>query len=119
MIKTKLIETRKRKNLSQQKIADALCMTVANYSRRENGTTKINESQWQKLADILEVPLEDIYEAEESQIFIFNDNATGNGNIVNNYNIPMSIWESQKKYIEKLEEENKILRKQLINNNGK
>jgi len=36
------------------------------------------------MSDILEVPLEDIYESEESMIMIFNDNSTGNGNIVTN-----------------------------------
>lgn len=102
MQKTKLIETRKRKNISQQQMADALCMTITNYNRRESGATKINTEQWQKLAEILDVSLEDIYEADEQMVFIFNDNS---GNIVNNYSIPLSLWESQKKYIEKLERE--------------
>jgi transcriptional regulator with XRE-family HTH domain len=75
MIKQKLIDARKNKSFSQQKMADALSMTVANYNRRENGSTKISTENWQKLADILETPLEKIYEAEESQVFIFNDNA--------------------------------------------
>lgn len=112
MVKTKLIETRKRKNISQEHMAAKLCMDVSNYSRREKGQVRISNDEWQKLATFLEVPLEDIYEAEESQIFIFNDNATGNGNILNNYNIPMSLWESQKKYLEKLEQEIQLLKEE-------
>lgn len=114
MQKTKLIETRKRKNISQEKMADILCMDVSNYNRREKGTAKISLQEWQKIADTLQVPLDEIYENEESLIFIFNDNATGNGNIVsNNYNIPVSMWESQKKYIEKLEAEIESLKAML------
>ena len=111
MEKIKLTEARKRKGFSQSLIAEQLCMDVSNYNRREKGQAKITAKEWQKLAEILEVPLEDIYESEESQIFIFNDQSSGNGNIVNNYNIPFSIWETQKKYIDKLEEELQQLRK--------
>lgn len=52
-------------------------------------------------------------------VFIFNDNANGNGNIVNNYNIPLSIWENQKKYIEKLEQENTELKDKISKLEGK
>ncbi|MCU7614941.1 helix-turn-helix transcriptional regulator [Chryseobacterium sp. GMJ5] len=116
MEKTKLIEVRKRKNMSQEKMADILCMDVSNYNRREKGTAKISLQEWQKIAETLEIPLEEIYENEESLVFIFNDNSTGNGNGVgniNNYNIPLSIWESQKKYIEKLEAEIESLKAEI------
>ncbi|WP_447951547.1 hypothetical protein [Chryseobacterium koreense] len=56
------------------------------------------------MANELEVPLEEIYEPEESQVFIFNDSATGNVNSIINYNVHLSMWETQKKYIEKLEQ---------------
>lgn len=108
MEKTRLIEARKRRNVSQEKMADILCMDVSNYNRREKGTAKISVQEWQKIAETLEVPLEEIYENEESMVMIFNDNAVGNGNgiiVNNNYNIPLSLLESQKKYIEKLEAE--------------
>ncbi|GAA5093775.1 hypothetical protein GCM10023210_24760 [Chryseobacterium ginsengisoli] len=107
MEKTKLIETRKRKNISQEKMADILCIDVSNYNRREKGTAKISLQEWQKIAETLDVSLGDIYEADENMVFIFNDNEHATGNIVNNnnYNIPLSLWESQKKYIEKLEAE--------------
>ncbi len=113
MEKTKLIEARKSKGLSQNFLAEKLCVTVSNYNRRERGQTKISADEWQKIAKVLEVPLEDIYDPEESQVFIFNDNATGNVNSVINYNIPLSMWETQKKYIEKLEQEIQQLKDSL------
>lgn len=109
MEKTKLIDIRTKKGISQEKMADTLSMDVSNYNRREKGITKISLLEWQKIAKILNTSVEDIYETEESMVFIFNDNSTGNGNgigNVNNYNIPLSMWESQKKYIEMLEIEN-------------
>lgn len=113
MEKTKLIEARKSKGLSQNFLAEKLCVTVSNYNRRERGQTKISADEWQKIAKVLEVPLEDIYDPEESQVFIFNDNATGNVNSVINYNIPLSMWETQKKYIEKLAQEIQQLKDSL------
>lgn len=114
MEKTKLIDVRTRKNMSQKKMADILCIDVSNYNRREKGTAKISMQEWQKMAETLEVPLQDIYENDEGMVFIFNDNSTGNGNVVNNnYNIPLSVWETQKKYIEKLEAEIEELKNAL------
>jgi transcriptional regulator with XRE-family HTH domain len=111
MEKIKLIETRKDKGFSQKEVANMLCMDVSNYNRRENGQAKISTKEWQKLSEIMSVPIEDIFESEESQVFIFSDNATGNINSKVNYNIPLSMWENQKKYIEKLEKELEELRK--------
>lgn len=116
MEKTKLSEVRKRKNISQEKMAEILCIDVSNYNRREKGTAKISLQEWQKIADILETPIEEIYDNDEGMVIIFNDNSTGTGygvGVVNNYNIPLSIWESQKKYIEKLEVENEALKETL------
>jgi len=116
MKKIKLIEVRKRKNITQKKIANVLCMDVSNYNRREKGTIRISMQEWQKIAEVLKVPLEEIYENDESTIIIFNDNSTETGygaGVVNNYNIPLSVWESQKKYIEMLEMEIQNLKAML------
>ena len=82
--KYRLIEARNRTGYSQEYMSNVLVMDISSYSRRENGQVKISGKEWQKMSDILEVPLEDIYESEESMIMIFNDNSTGNGNIVTN-----------------------------------
>ena len=94
-------------------------MDVSSYSRRENGQIKISNKEWQKISEILEVPLEDIYESEDNMILIFNDNSSGDGNSnshgynITNYTLPQSILDTQKKYIEKLEEEVQILKEKI------
>jgi len=106
MEKIKLLEMRKSKGLSQNQIAERLCMDVSNYNRRENGQVKINIPEWEKLAKILEVPLDEIYESEESQVFICKDNSSVNYQGTNNiYSVPEFLLETQQKYIKRLEEE--------------
>ena len=46
-------------------------------------------------------------------LFVVNDNASGNGNIVNNYTIPHSMWELTKKFIEDLNEKVEELKEKL------
>ena len=111
--KNKLVDARKSKDYTQDNLADKLKINVSSYSRKENGNVKISFREWEKLSELLEVPLEDIYESEENMIFLLNDNSTGNGNIVTNYVMPQSIWETQKKYIEKLEEEIQVLKEEI------
>ena len=116
--KNKLIEARDYRGYSQECIAAFLEMDVSSYSRKENGKIKISYKEWQKLAEILEVPLEEIYESDESITVIFTDSSSNTGNVIGNnvfnYTIPQSIWESQKKYIEKLEEEIRNLKEEII-----
>ncbi|MDR3287570.1 MAG: helix-turn-helix transcriptional regulator [Prevotellaceae bacterium] len=104
MVKTKLIEARRNRGYSQEYMANFLNMDVSNYNRRENGQIKISTEHWQIIAKELKVPLENIYEAEENLIFIFNDNSTGNGNIVNNYSLPQEVLDSFKNRVYALEE---------------
>ena len=106
MEKIKLIEARKSKGLSQNQIAEKLYMDTSCYSRREKGEIKININQWIKLSEILEVPLNQIFEPDESYLFINKDsvqvNYQGTQHI---YSIPESLLESQQKLIKKLEDE--------------
>jgi len=105
MEKNKLLEARKSKRFSQNYIAEKLCMDVSSYSRRENGQIKIHITEWEKLAKILEVPLQEIFEPDESQSFICKDNASGNYQETNHiYAVPELLLESQQKYIKTLEE---------------
>jgi len=109
MIKQRLILVRKNRKLSQAYIAKALCMDTSNYNRREKGEVKISYSEWKKLANILEVSLDDILEEDTPQIFI-SSNSIGDKVGITHYHIPLSLWEIQKKYIQKLEQENQDLR---------
>jgi Predicted transcriptional regulators len=113
----KLIETRNDRGYSQECVATFLGIDVSSYSRKENGKIKISYKEWLKLSEILEIPMEEIYEYDENITVIFRDNSSGVGNVagnnVINYSIPQSLLESQNKYIEKLEEENRNLMKSV------
>ena len=114
MEKTKLLEVRKSKGFSQNQIAEKLFMDVSNYNRREKGLVKINITEWERLAKALDVPLNEIYESEENQMFICKDNASVNYQGTNNiYSVPEFLLETQQKYIKKLEEEITVLKNLL------
>ena len=114
MEKVKLIETRKNKGYSQLYMAEKLSINESNYCRREKGQAKISSVEWEKLAQILDVSVEDIFETDENQFFICKDSATGNYQGTNNiYSVPESLLETQQKYIKKLEEENQHLKELL------
>jgi transcriptional regulator with XRE-family HTH domain len=114
MEKTKLIQARTKRGFTQQQLADALCVDVSNYNRREKGQIKISNTEWEKLSKFLETPVEEIYESEENNFFVFRDNSTGNY-LGNNhiYSIPEYFLENQKKYIDKLEEETKTQKEEI------
>lgn len=58
--------------------------------------------------------MEDIYEPEDGIYIINNENESGNfGNYNTFNNFSEYAFETMKKYIEKLEEENKLLKEQL------
>ena len=112
MIKQKLITKRIEKNKTQEEIAHLLGMTQSQYSRRESGITKITKSEWDSLAKILETNMEAIYEPEDG-IYILNSeksniNPDKHSNDYNNFTLDV-----MKKYIEKLEYENRYLKSQL------
>lgn len=114
MEKKRLISIRTSKGLTQQQVADQLFMDISNYNRKEKGHVKIRPDEWEKLSDILEIPLEEIYEAEEAHCFVFRDSSTGNYLGTNHfYSIPEHFLESQRKYITKLEEEIAELKQKL------
>ncbi len=117
MEKQKLIETRKSRGYSQEQMAKHLHMDVSNYNRREKGQAKITSTEWEKLANLLNVSVEEIFESEETTFIICKDQSVGINNGTNNvYTIPEFLLESQRKYIAKLEEENAVLMKKLGDN---
>ena len=107
MIKQKLIDARKAKNLTQAEFALKLGLNdTSSYNRRESGVIKISKKEWDLMAKELKVNLEDIYEPEDGVYIINNENASGNfgnHNIFNGFN--EFAFETMKKYIQKLEEE--------------
>lgn len=118
MQKEKLRTVRKRKGFTQQQVADAIATDVSNYSRKESGTVKIIQAEWDKLAKFLEVPVEEIYEEDEVKINIenpvFNDspgaNVGNSGFSANNMGyinneLSIEIIKNLQEYISLLKEE--------------
>jgi len=110
--------TKKTKRDVTGKMAKILSTDTSNYSRKERGETKIQDEEWQKIADALEVPVEDIKEEKFSGI-VHNDNSTFNdhsGNYYNQYfNTPDSIVENLQDYIILLKKEIESLKQELKN----
>ncbi len=111
----KLRNLRKQKGMSQEKMAKILSTDPSNYSRKERGEVKIHDDEWQKLADALEVPVEDIKEEKELKM-VHNDNSTFNdhsGNYYNqHFNIPNVLLDSLQDYITILKEQNALLKQE-------
>jgi transcriptional regulator with XRE-family HTH domain len=112
----KLIEARKNKGYSQEYVASKLCLDESNYCRRKKGQVKINFEEWKQLSELLGVSIEDIYEPDDNQVYIYNENSTstyqGNNNTIY-YPVPEFMIEALQKLIKKLEEENSYLRNLL------
>jgi len=117
MIQERLRTLRKQKGMSQEKMAKILSTDTSNYSRKERGETRIHDEEWQKIADALDVPVEDIKEEKFSGI-VHNDNSTlhdQSGSYIHNYNIPNSIVENLQDYILLLKKEIESLKEELKN----
>lgn len=116
MVKEKLIKVRKEKKFSQQDIAEHLNISQSQYQRKEKGEMGITESEWERIAKLLEIDVEEIKEnSEVSNVMNNFDNSSGNyiGNNNNYCNIPEYILESQKDYINLLKEENQRLKEKI------
>ncbi|OBW42605.1 Helix-turn-helix domain protein [Chryseobacterium sp. MOF25P] len=112
MVQEKLKTLRKQRGLSQEKMSKILSTDPSNYSRKERGEIGIHEEEWQKLADALNVPLEEIKE-EKLSGSVDNDNS---GNYYSQYfNIPNSIVENLQDYISLLKKEVEHLKKENKN----
>jgi transcriptional regulator with XRE-family HTH domain len=116
MLKEKLIEKRKEKGFSQEKMADLLGLDTSNYSRRENGETQIKIAEWERIAQILSVPLSDIFESEESSIYQINSK-NSSGQMIGDHNSIMGIdaktLDHLNSFIELLKDENNTLREEI------
>jgi len=111
MQRLKLISKRHERNKTQEEVADFLGMTQSQYSRRECGITKITKIQWDKLAVFLNTDLQSIFENQNDEYFEDCNLKISEMNSDVNSNFAMDIM---KKYIAKLEEENKALKLLLI-----
>lgn len=125
MIQEKLKNLRKQKGVTQEKMAKIISTDPSNYSRKERGETKIYDEEWEKMAEALNVPIEDIRE-ETSKGFSFqyeNSNFHDHsGSNINYYSIPDAVMNNLqdfisflKEQIQELKEENKELKEENKN----
>ena len=113
MVKQKLIDERTKK-LTQAEFAFRLGMDTSNYNRQENGLTKISKKEWDKMAKELNVKFEEIYDPEDGVYVINGDYAHGNFGSGGTFNANSEfVFETLKKYITKLEEENVMLKQEI------
>ena len=115
MIKNKLIRARKEKKFSQQDVAEFLSISQTQYLRKEKGEIGITEQEWDKIAKLLNVEVEEIKEEENKNISQHFDNVTGSyiGSNNNYCNVPKFLLENQKEYIELLKKEIESLKVKL------
>ncbi|MDR6761958.1 transcriptional regulator with XRE-family HTH domain [Flavobacterium sp. 2755] len=113
MIKKKLTLKRIEKNFTQEEIGYQLGISQSQYSRRERGTTKITASEWNKLAKILDSDVALIYEPDENIDLIYQNEKNNGGNLHTEKDSSDFTFIIMKKYIEKLEHENKKLKSKL------
>lgn len=69
LLKNKIKNIRELKNYKQEYIADKLAITQAGYSKIENGKTELTYNKIKKIAQILEVSLEDIIYFDNQRYF--------------------------------------------------
>lgn len=119
----KLKEIRKRKKYTQQDLATYLKISQTDYCYMEKGEKEIQDEQWMKLSQFLDVEIDDIKENfnPKSQYHNFENvsdcNYVGSNNIY--CSIPEFVLENQKEYIQLLKNEIESLKGKLLINENK
>lgn len=111
MLKEKLKQTRINKKFPQQDMAKHLNISQPHYLRKEKGEIEIRDEEWERMAKLLDVEVDDIKETDnEKSINQTFENVT---DITNSYigshnvycNIPEYILQNQQEYIGILKKE--------------
>ena len=116
MEKIKLLNARNRKGFSQLELSILANMDQSTYGRKENGDSKISSSEWKKFANVLDVPLKEIFEDEDSSVVISNDNSPNSKVMANSSeycNVSENLLINLNNYIKILEKDNKIKGKEI------
>ena len=84
-IHRKIKQVRTAKEYTQPEMADKLNMSLKTYQNFENGITKLDYERLKAVAEILEIEVEDLINAEDSGVYIaeIKNNSVGyNGSTV-------------------------------------
>lgn len=116
----KLRNLRKQRGFTQEYMSNVLATDVSNYSRKESGSVKIYDEEWEKLAKALDVKVEEIKEEREPAVVqnnndntTFNDSSSGINCSHYYNNIPEYILENQQEYIKILKEQIDSLKREV------
>lgn len=116
MQKKKLFDKRNERGFTQEQMADLLGIDQPQYSRRESGETKLKINEWEKISQILAVPISDVFESDDANIYINNKNNSGDNSGYNNTKIIGAneiVIENLNDYIKVLKDEVTILKNRL------
>ena len=104
---------RELKNITRDKIAADLNMSLSNYSKIERGEIDLTISRVQEIANLLEVDVSQILNFDATNIFHISNNHVGQG-FVGKADCPHFHNDGCKeKYIAMLEQENARLKEEL------
>lgn len=127
MIKEKLKQTRIEKKFSQQDMAKHLKISQPQYLRKEKGESEIRDEEWERMAKLLDVEVDDIKEIDREKLI--NQSFENVTDITNSYvgshniycNIPEYLLANQQEYINILKKENEDLKAKIaqLENNDK
>ena len=106
MIGNKIKNIRELKNFTQEYMADKLEISQAAYSKLEKGDLKISQDKLNKIAEILDVNLEDIKDFDNKRILNSYNSIKGNNSNITYSNqdiiLIRKLYEDKIKLLEKL-----------------
>ena len=107
MIGNKIKNIRELKNFTQEYMAEKLDISQAAYSKMEKGDTKISQDKLNKIAEILEVNLDDITDFDNKKVLNSFNNVKGSNNGIITYNekdmiLIRQLYEDKVSLLEKL-----------------
>lgn len=114
MEKIRLYIARMKKGMSQEDMAVLANMDQSTYGRKEKGISKITSREWKKFVSILEIPLNEIFEDDNSISSANSLNYKVMGNSNDFCNVPEFILERLNNYIKKLEHEVNTKEEEII-----
>ena len=118
MIGNKIKNIRELKNFTQEYMAEKLEISQAAYSKLEKGDLKISQDKLNKIAEILDVNLEDIKDFDNKRILNSYNSIKGNNSNITYSNqdiiLIRKLYEDKinllEKLVQKQEEESKNLK---------
>lgn len=104
---------RELKNITRDKIAADLNMSLSNYSKIERGEIDLTISRVQEIANLLEVDVSQILNFDATHIFNTSNNQMVQGVVGKAENMHFHTDDYKEKYIKMLEQENERLKAEL------